>query len=317
MNPVHPNPRQPLPYWLLSLVFVLPFLIFGWMLPFVGRLTIGNDYLVYSIFNQLEIQFSLAHGQFPLFVPGVTGGAPVSTLTLGQLYHPLPYLAALSPGYWTGLALDWNTFWRLVSLGISHLLVFVFLVRLCLKPYLAFAISLITVYNLRMLDLFRYGASFEAYTAMLILCVSLAWTVLQPRRLTGPAGIVAATYLLLVSGHPQMAYYGLITALMMWLAAPYLVRALVPAAQRPEVSIPGFYLTTGACLLGGSALASIYILPFAAEFLAENAERVGQTYAWSTAHSESWYGSLSNFFWPFWSDVHAGFGGSVLPLFGL
>ncbi len=107
MNPLDPNPRQPLPYWLLGLIFVLPFLLFAWMLPFVGRLSIGNDYVVYSIFNQLEIQFSLAHGQFPLFVPGVTGGAPVSTLTLGQLYHPLPYLAALSPGYWTGSALDY------------------------------------------------------------------------------------------------------------------------------------------------------------------------------------------------------------------
>ena len=131
------------------LIVLLPFFIFFWMVPFAGHLTIGRDYVIYSILNQLELQFSLAHGQFPLFVPGFATGVPASTLTLGQLYHPFPHIAALAPGYWNGMALEWNALLRFLSLGLTHLVVFLFLCRLRLKRHIAFGISLVTVYNLR------------------------------------------------------------------------------------------------------------------------------------------------------------------------
>ncbi|HVN27878.1 MAG TPA: hypothetical protein VMT64_05295, partial [Candidatus Binataceae bacterium] len=115
------------------LICLLPFAIFYWMLPFVGDLTIGNDYPRYSIQQQMELRYSIAHGTFPLYAPGFAGGRSSAALTLGQMYHPLSFIAAHSPGYWSGDALDWNTFWRLVSLGLTQLVLFNLLRRLKLR----------------------------------------------------------------------------------------------------------------------------------------------------------------------------------------
>lgn len=138
------------------------------MTPILGELSIGNDYVTYSIDQQLALQYSLERGTFPLFAPGFAGGHSAAALTLGQLYHPLSHLAALMPGYWEGNALTVNTVIKLTSIGLTHLLVFVLLVRLKLKAAIAFAISFITVYNLRMLDMFRYGASLENYLGFIL-----------------------------------------------------------------------------------------------------------------------------------------------------
>ncbi len=294
-------------------ILVLPLVMLPWLVPGVGTLTIGNDYPVHSILNQLFLQLSLQHGTLPLFVPGFAGGASAAALTLGQLYHPISHLAAALPGYADGRALDWNTWLRLVSLGGTQLALFALLRHFRLARPLACAVSLVTVYNLRMLDLFRYGASLEAYTAHLLLCASLLWWASVPSRRAGPAATVLSTYLLVVSGHPQMAYYGLVGAGVVWLLAPLVVDVLCPACGIAERRA-SFYLASGACVLAGAILGALYTLPFVADLLAENGGRVGQAYEWSTAHQDSWGGTLNNFVRPFRSDVHGAFGGSVLPL---
>ena len=146
---------------------VLPFLVFYWQVPFLADRTIGNDYVAFPIYQQMELQYSLKHGSFPLYVPGYAGGQSSAALTLGQIYHPISHLASVLPGYWGGNALQWNTLLRLLLLGLTHLGLFILLVRLRLTPILSFIISFITVYNMRMLDLFHYGASLENYTGYL------------------------------------------------------------------------------------------------------------------------------------------------------
>ena len=153
---------------MIAFILLLPFLIFFWQVPFIGNQTLGNDYLPVCQ-TQLELQYSLKHGTFPLFIPGLAGGQPSAALTLAQMFHPISYLSSILPGYWDGHALQWNTFWRLISLGLVHLGLFFLLCRLRLSPILSFIISFITVYNLRMLDLFRYGDSHENYTGLLFL----------------------------------------------------------------------------------------------------------------------------------------------------
>ena len=144
-------------------ILILPFIIFCWQAPFLGDLSIGNDYPVFNRY-QMELQYSLKHGSFPLYVPGFAYGQTSAALTMGQMYHPISHLASSLPGYWQGKSLECNTFLRLLSLGLVHMGLFILLGRLRLNSILSFIISFITVYNLRMLDLFRYYASLENYT---------------------------------------------------------------------------------------------------------------------------------------------------------
>ena len=154
-------------------IMLLPFFVFHWQSPFLGNQSIGNDYPVFNRY-QMELQYCLQHGSFPLYVPGFAGGQTSAALTMGQVYHPISHLASFLPGYWQGKSLECNTFLRLLSLGLVHLGLFILLGRLRLNPILSFIISFITVYNLRMLDLFRYYASLENYTGYLFLCMAMA-----------------------------------------------------------------------------------------------------------------------------------------------
>jgi hypothetical protein len=162
---------------------VLPFVVFYWLLPFAGRLTIGNDYPIYAIQQQMELRYSLSHGTFPLCAPGFAGRRSAAALTLGQMYHPLSFLAAYSPGYWSGYGPEWNTFWRLVSLGLTQLVLFNLLLRLAVRVDVAFILSFLTVYNLRMLDMFRYGAALENYTGFLLLRAAITYLYIAPDKL--------------------------------------------------------------------------------------------------------------------------------------
>ena len=142
-------------YTTVAVICSIPFLMFHWMLPFVSELTLGNDYVLFPIDQQLELLFSLKTGSFPLYVPGFAGGQTASALTLGQLFHPISHFSSLLPGYWGGKALEWNTLFRLLSLGLAHLMLFHLLKKFKINFIWAFVFSFITVYNLKMLDLFR------------------------------------------------------------------------------------------------------------------------------------------------------------------
>lgn len=305
------------------LIIILPFLLFYWMVPFIADKSIGLDYQTTHIENQMELMFSISNGSFPLYVPGFALGHSSSALTLGEVFHPLPHIASLLPGYWDGQALQWNTLLRLLSLGLTHLALFSFLRKLKLDTLIAFLLSLITVYNLRMLDLFRYGASLETYTAHLLLCTAIGWYFISPTKVLGPICIIGSTYLLVCSGHPQMMYYGLLGAGLFLIIIPFFISDVLPEKVVNLRAVYRFWLRTGFFLFLGIALSLAYILPFYFEFIAMNAERVGRDYAWADSIRDTLTGTLSNFFMLFRSDVHGAFGGSsiiimaaLLPLLG-
>ena len=151
-----------------------------------------NDYVLFSIQHQMELMLSLKTGTFPLFVPGFAGGQSASALTLGGIWHPLAHAAAAMPGYWDGKALEWNTFFRLLSLAGAHFALFSFLRRLKLTDLAAFALSAGAVYNLRALDLFRFGASLESWTDSS--CSAPLGSTAWGRPLVGPLSIAGAAY---------------------------------------------------------------------------------------------------------------------------
>ncbi|RMG17758.1 MAG: hypothetical protein D6731_03465, partial [Planctomycetota bacterium] len=246
----------------------------------------------------------------------------------GQLYHPLAHLVTLLPGYWEGHALDWNTAARLLALGSTHWVLFRFLRRLRFGTGPAFLLSVSTVYNLRALDMFRYGAAFEAWTGHLLLCCALGFLCLGASRPRGPLWVVAASYWLAVSGQPQMAYYGFLGAAAFALLCPFWLAAL---GVHPEPSWPSlrrYWLEACAWTLAGVLLAAPFWLPFAVEFLPRNAGRVAQSYEWSLGWVESpsrvgelWrnrplrvFDSLVR---PLRAEVSGNFGGSPLFLFAV
>jgi hypothetical protein len=309
---------MPLTHWgrLLPPValLMLPFGLFYWIVPAFSNLTIGNDYGLYAIHEQLELQFALKHGDFPLFVPGFACGRTSAALTLGQLFHPLPYIASLFPSYFNGHALEINTMLRLLSLGIAHLALFALLIRLRVSLVFSFLISFVTVYNLRMLDVFRYGASLENYTGMLFLGAAIAFYFIRPSCIKGPVAIIASFYLTVSGGHPQMMYMGLAGAFIVGLAVPSIIPSICPDTVKSRREIRRYYKLVGLCALGGLILSAAYLIPFVAEFLLDNSVRVDRGYGFSLSNSDNLSGMISNFFYPQRSDVHGAFGGSSLIL---
>lgn len=282
------------------------------MLPFISSQSLGHDYQTIGIQSQMELFFSIKTGSFPLYVPGFAFGRPSSTLTLGQLYHPISYIASALPGYWNGKALEWMTFLRLITLGLTHFALFAFLQRLKINRLFSFLLSFITIYNLRMLDLFRYGASLESYTGFLLLCTAIGFYFIEPAKRLIQLSIIGATYWLICSGHAQMMYYGMLGAGLFTLVAPFFIATMVHGKSPDISSASRFWLRTYVLMLLGILLSSAYILPFYFDNLATLAERVGQNYEWSLAYGDTFIGTVNSFFLPFRSDIHGNFGGSAL-----
>jgi hypothetical protein len=293
----------------------LPFIVFYWLLPFISGLTIGNDYGLFSIQQQLELQYSIEHDSFPLYVPGFAEGRSSAALTLGQIFHPASHLSALMPGYWDGLALEWNTLFRLLQLGVAQLVVFLLLTRLRITWPVAFFLSFITIYNLRMLDLFRYGASLENYTGHIFLCTAIGYYFLKPSKFSGPLFIIIGTYLLICGGHPQMMFYGLLGAIIATLVIPFAFRAINSDIAFSKYELLVFYSSVGAFSFIGLLLASAYTIPFYFDYVTDAVGRVGQNYKWAITLSDTWGGALESFFAPLKSDVHGAFGSSPFIIF--
>jgi hypothetical protein len=298
---------------LALLMLVLPAIFFDWALPFVSDTTLGNDYQLFSIPQQMELQFSIANGSFPLFVPGFAGGQSVQALVQGQPYHPLSLLVPHMPGYWTGHAVECNTLVRLLSLGLAHLALFIFLRRLGLGRGFAFLLALVTTYNMRMLDLFRYGAALESWTGHLFLCAFLGLFFLRRSSLGVRAGIIVSAYWLITCGHPQMAYYGFLGAVLFALLLPFIAAAIDQEKRVPLANIVRFWASAAGLVVVGILLSADFIVPFVSEYLAGTPRSVaGQHFAWALAWQDSWLGTLNNLFVPLRSDVHGAFGGSSL-----
>jgi len=296
---------------------ILPFIMLWWLCPFISSKTIGNDYQQYFISEQMELMFNLKTGSFPLFTPGFAGGHSASALTLGQIFHPISHIAALLPGYWKGYSAEWNTFLKLISLGFAHLILFSFLKRLKVGLIVAFFLSCFTVYNLRMLDLFRFGASLESWTGYIFLCSAIGYYWIDPTPFRKKLYIIGASYWLICSGHPQMMYYGLLGVAGFTLVIPYFIKLMLPEKRLEIKDVFRFWICVGLCCVTGVFLSSAYILPFYFDFLSDHAIRSTPEYAWAIQYNDTLMGTINNFFSPLRSEVNGGFGGTSVFLISL
>ena len=300
----------------IALFASCPFVVLYWMVPFATHWTIGNDY-PWAHLQQIETQFALRSGTFPLYFPGVDIGVPGGGLTLGQLFHPVAYLAVLLPGYWDGHALSWATLVRFFTLALSQLFVYRVWRALWFPPGQAFLLSFLAVYNFRMLDSFRYNASLEAYTGLLFLFSSLVFYLLKPGRAVLPLAIVGSTYWILCCGVPQWSYFALGANILILAFLPFFLpllrsdlRQYRPMFLRRAVSALAYIAT-------GVALSAIYVVPFYFDFVLDNPMRHHASYSWTTGFSDTVWGGISAWFDSYQSDVHGAFGGTSLFLVGL
>jgi hypothetical protein len=300
------------------LVLMLPFIVLWWMVPFVGNYSIGRDYSRYWISNQTYLMFSVFNGTFPLYAPGYNGGWTSSALTLGQLFHPISWIAVIMPGYWNGHAQQIGTLIRMAELGAVGVLIFLFLRKLRLSILPAVTLSLITVLNLRMLDMFRYGASLENYASMLSLCVVLGWFYLSPTNYFLPFFICICSWLLVVGGHPQIMFIGFLGAVLVCVIFPFYAGCLL--TDEPPLTVRRvlkFWCQTAVSVMFGMLLASVYTFPFYFEYLKESCRDTALGFDWACSFQDTFGGVLCNFFNPFFSDVHTIFGGSSLILLAM
>lgn len=296
----------------LALFLALPFVVFWRFVPGLSSLTLGNDYVVYPFDAQLEIVWAWSRGLVPLYVPGFGGGYSVSALTLGQAWHPITWLAALTPGYGAGRAEVIVTTLRLLELGLTHYALHRASRNAGLGAMPSFLLTFAVVFNGRMLDSFRYGSSLENYCGALLACAALAsghrrgWSA---RDVVLAAG---AVFLTLVGGHPQWALFGVMGAGLFGLLLPVVARHL--AAPPPPTSVGRHLVGLATSCAAGGALAAGYLLPFQLEFMKQNAGRVDQSYAFTVGYGDTVRGTLASFVRPLESDVHGAFGGTVLFL---
>ncbi len=294
------------------IALVQPFLLLWWLVPWLSGQSIGNDYPVYAIEYQLELLFSVFSGSYPLYAPGFHHGQTAAALSLGGLHHPIAWVCGIMPGYWQGHALAWNTLFRLLSLGLAHLALWRLLRGLRVPLWLGWLLSTVAVYNLRMLDLFRFAATLEAWTGTWFVIAAAGWLWLDRRSRVAPFALALATWWLTCSGHPQFAYFGAMAAGIFLLALPWL------GEPREPWGAPWRFYGRAAAWVGlGLALSASLLMPFVLDFMAGNTGRVGREYAWTLGYQDTIGGVLASFVMPLRADVHGAFGGSSLVLAAL
>jgi hypothetical protein len=315
-----PIPKERWADWLAgtavwTLFLCVPFAMLSWLVPFVSAQTIGNDYTIFGIGAQIDVMWSVYKGTFPLYMPGFAGGHSTAALTLGQLYHPLSWLSSLLPGYWEGRALECSTCVRLLSLGATHLVWYRLCRRLGVPRWSSFLATFAAVYNLRMLDSFRYGPSLESYTGMLLVAAACGFVYLNRGSRSSLTALALCVSLLMVSGHPQWMYMGAIGSGCFALCFPWIAHALAPnTAPLSHSRSQRYAIHVGAGFGAGMLLSAPYLLTFYFEFYRGNIDRVANPYSWTLDFSDNLRGEFCNFLFPLHADVHGAFGGSALFL---
>ncbi|MFO8048672.1 MAG: hypothetical protein R6U29_06525 [Desulfosudaceae bacterium] len=314
---IHNSPAR----LLYPVIMLMPFILLGWLFPWLGWTNFGFDYWHHHIQDQMELAFALKTGTFPLFAPGYFHGQTAYVLSEGQPFHPFFHVVRHLPGYWGGHAADWTMLLHLLGLAGAQAALFCFLRRSGLGGLLSFFLSTVTVYNLRLLFLSWFGSPLEAWSGHILLSAAIGCYYLRPTAWKGPLLIIGATFWLLGCGHPVWVFYGLVTVAIFTLLLPFFLRLIAPAdntAAEPGENgwrLPVLSFWGRVAVFGGlgAALASAWIVPYYFDFIATNAGIVDQGYQWSLSLPEPAGEIFNNFFLPLRTG-YAMFAGTPLYL---
>ncbi|MDY6824895.1 MAG: hypothetical protein SWH68_14030 [Thermodesulfobacteriota bacterium] len=297
-----------------ALIILMPLLMLHWMLPLISDVGPGRSFMRYAMWLQKEMMFAIRGGTFPLFFPTSFGGIQSSLVAgVSQIYLPVPYIASVLPGYWSGNGAEWNLLLLLLTLPAAHLMLFAFLKRLPISPMLAFFFSLITVYAPRLLTAINYGPAIGIWTGHIFLCGVLGLYCLRPRGWKLPLCIIGAVYWIVNSGIPGEALYALFGAALFAFFLPFFLGVLITSQASDFRQIQRFW---GLATLYGAAgilLSFAYVLPMYIDVV----KTVGfgnQGYEWAASRNDTPAGIIANFFSPLRASFMGLFTGTSLYL---
>ncbi len=289
--------------------------MFHFMLPFSDTLiSPSRDFARYYVWQQMENIISVKFGSFPLYIPAVSGSDfACVTAGLGQLYLPLPYIVSLLPGYWTGYAADWLLLVNLPSITLAHLALYVLLKRLRFTPWLAFALTMVTVYSPRILMCVGYGTGSAAWAGHIFTSAILGLYCLNPIGIKKPLLIIGGTYWLINSGHPEEVYYCMIGTWIFALFLPYVVETSLEDRRLPLKNKIRFWSLWTACCVLAFLLSSAYLVPLYFEAI-RHMDFANMSYQQSATSLDSVAGLIYNFFLPTRTGLYGCFGGTSMYL---
>lgn len=298
-------------HYILIIISILPLLMFHWMLPFITDVTPGHTFAHYLMLVQTEYMFALRTGTFPLSIVwnDIQSSLPSG---FGGIYHPVTHIIALLPGYCAGMVMEWNVLMRLLTVLLTHIVLYKFLRVIKADVVLAFFLSTTTVYSLRILFSFYYGVGLEAWTGHLLLCAAIGFYCLKPSRVKGPLSIIGATYWLVCSGHPEEMYFGVLVAGIFTLLIPFFLNAILPGRKTNWQTAVRFWLFIFMFFLSGILLGAAYLLPLYFEAKATMISR--QSYSDACLLTDTLAGFIGNFVSPIRASFVAGFGSTQLLL---
>jgi len=159
--------------------------------PFVSPLSIGNDYLIFSPGAEIDMMWSCGKGPSLSTCPATPAVTRPGRWAMGQLYHPVPWLSSLMPATGAGTrcsgtrSFDCSRSAPRTSAcsGSAAASASTRCPPSCSRSRL--------VYNLRMLDSFRYGASIDSYIGMLFVAAAGGFVYLDHRS-KAPVALLAS-----------------------------------------------------------------------------------------------------------------------------
>ena len=280
--------------------FILPaVLIFGWLI--LGSSTLGNDFQQAHITEALNLRFYLALGFEPMWAPHFSGGIPYYGLAMAQAFHFPGWLLSHLPGYFSGQAVVLFALKGILVLIFGHTVTYFSLRRITsLGPLLCYALSFLTIYNLSVLDAFRYGTALDAFVYAQCLILMLLVYLKEGRPLLLIALAVLSQFLM-TAGYPPTLPFGALAGLIL----------LFIFNERSSEWLGRFALGALACTVGILLAAPNWVGLF--EWLQVNDRRaLHSDLAWASFRPLNPIGLISSFYRPWGAEVHAAFGGTSL-----
>ncbi|HSW47135.1 MAG TPA: hypothetical protein VLM89_16345 [Phycisphaerae bacterium] len=287
------------------LLILLPFIVYTPLWSPADRITLGMDYPDFQPGQQLLFLQSLRDGLFPLWAPGDAGGVPFAVYFIAQQYSPVTWVLGALDATYDGLLLDLLTFWRLGLLGMSAFFCYLVARRLGCSTLPGIAAGFIYVFNLRMLDCFRYGSGLDAAVWLPVL-VWLVDLIVERPRLRWLVLYALAQHMLVVSGHFQNAFY-----VMSFVAAWLLVRLWLNRSTATAGRRFRWWASRLGCMAGGVmlglTLSAALLIPVVAQMMPLWTKRTLGGAAYYYEVHMTWRDLLCNIFFPWLADIHSAF----------
>lgn len=312
-----------------GLLGVLPWAVFCFLWWVGGHETLGADYAPSQPGHQLLFMQYFRSGYWPLWAPAESGGIPFATYILAQQYSPFTWLFMLFDAAYDGLLVEMLTFLRIALLGMSGFATYLLARRLNLGWTAGLLCGVAYVFNLRMLDSFRYGSGLDAVVwlpVLVLLIERMLAATFQTTRAPGRSAVrsglafvvfyAIVQHMTIVSGHVQMAFYCVAFAGTWFVVRTYSMAAdakLAPGTtrlrgwrQRIARALPCVgWMAAGT--IAGLCLTSVMLLPIAAEMLPLWTNRTAAGAAYWYEHRMTWTDLLCNVLWPWLANVHSAF----------